>query len=168
MGQRRRILGIVFVGLFASSASAEEICPQLSRLIKDPPAGFVSDRAEPISPQRWASRPFLPNAKCVIWASRSAEAHNIRCTINDGADPSTVTEFYQDTERSIDRCLAALPEGNKYDRHTTQVDSEGLKGAETRWVYDSDVLRFQIDLTNYRRTFDGSTYNSFFFEYLKY
>jgi hypothetical protein len=80
--------------------------------------------------------------KCAIWASRSAEARNSRCTINDGAKPSIAADFYQGTERSIDRCRAALPAGTKYDRHAAQVDSAGLKGAETRWLYDADVLRF--------------------------
>jgi hypothetical protein len=162
------IIGIVLVGLFASNASALDICSQLSRLITDPPAGFVAARAEQTSPQRWASRPFLPNANCAVWASRSSEAHNIRCTINDGTNASKVAGFYQDTVQSIDRCLAALPDGKKYRRHTAQVDSDGLKGAETRWIYDSGVLRFQIDLADYRRTADRSTYNSLSVEYLKY
>jgi hypothetical protein len=168
LNRRCGIIAIVFVGLFAPNASALDICPQLSKLIADPPAGFVAARAEPTSPQRWASRPFLPSASCAVWASRSSEAHNIRCTINDGANPSKVAGFYRDTVRSIDRCLTALPDGRKYNRHTAQVDSEGLKGAETRWIFDSDVLRFQIDLTDYRRTADGSTYNSLSVEYLKY
>jgi hypothetical protein len=67
---------------------------------------------------------------------------NSRCTINDGAKPSIAAEFYQGTERSIDRCRAAQPAGTKYDRHAEQVFSAGLKGAETRWVYGSNVRRF--------------------------
>jgi hypothetical protein len=166
--QQYTILGIVFIGLLASTASAEEICPQLTQLLKDPPSGFVANRGEPISPQSWASKPFLANANCVVSVARVAEAHEMRCTVNDGTKATLVTQYYQDTAGSVDRCLAALPEGKKYNRQEMPVDSEGLKGAETRWIYDSDALRFQIDLSNYRRTFDGSTYNSFSVEYLRY
>jgi hypothetical protein len=165
---RRGTLGIVFIALFATTASAQEICGQLSKLMKDPPAGFVSQRAELLSPQRWASRSFLPNAKCVIWASRSGDADEIRCTINDGASPSIVAKFYQDTERSIDRCLAAMPGGDKYERRTARIESGSLKGVETVWIHDSDLRRFQVDLTEYRRTIDGTAYNSFSVQYLKY
>ena len=168
MGQRRGILGIVFVGLLASTASAEEICPQLSQLLKDPPAGFVANRGEPISAQSWASKPFLANANCVVSAAQIAQAHEIRCTVNDGSDAALVARYYKDTAGSIDQCLAALSNGKKYDRKEMPVDSEGLKGAETRWIFDSDTLRFQIDLSNYRRTYDNSTYNSFSVEYLHY
>jgi hypothetical protein len=164
----RRILGIVLIAGLSSAAAAQEICAPLAKLIKDPPAGFMSDRAEPIGPQRWASVPIIPNAKCVVWASRTAEAHNIRCDINDGASASVVTGFFERASGSIDRCLATLPDGGRYDRTTAKVDVGGLTGTETSWIFDSDVLRFKIDLTDYRRGFDGSTYNSFSVEYLKY
>lgn len=168
MRQKRGIFGIVLVGLLASTASAEEICPQLSQLLKDPPAGFVAHRGEPVSPQSWASKPFLANANCVVSVARIQEAHEMRCSVNDGTNAALVAQYYQQTAGSIDQCLATRPEGKKYIRQEMPVDSEGLKGAETRWVFDSDSLRFQIDLSNYRRTYDGSTYNSFSVEYLRY
>jgi len=168
MRQRQRVLCAIFVAVLGQSASAEEICPQLSGLLKDPPKGFVSLRGAPASAQRWDSRPFFQNGKCAVWASRSAEAHNIRCTVNDGGKAAKVTKFYEDTKASIARCLKALPEGKSYVRHNEKVDGDGLQGTESSWVYDTDALRFKIDLADYRRTADGSTYNSFSVEYLKY
>ena len=161
-------LGIACFLLVASPAGAEGICDPLIRLITDPPSGFIAYRAEPIEPQYWTSKPLLPQGKCKVWASLMAEAHNVRCTANDDASPAVVTAYFEDTRRTIDLCLMALPNSAKFERRANPVNTEGLKGAETSWVYDTATARLKINLTDYLRVTLGSSYNSFAVEYLKY
>ena len=103
-----------------------------------------------------------------MWVSRTAEAHNVRCVVNDAAAPVKVTAFYETTRREIDACLAGLAEGGKFKREAGPVTTDRLKGAETTWVFESDVRRFKIDLADYLRVVLGTSYNSFSVEYMKY
>ncbi len=164
----RGTLAWICVLAWAPAAPAQELCGQITRLLAAPPAGFLADRGAAIGAQRWTSPNFLPHAQCVIWASRTAEAHNIRCTVNDEAAPALVSAYFAHSQRIIDQCLAALPTGRLFVRRVDPVASEGLQGQDARWIADTDRFRIQIELTDYRRVVLGSSYNSLSVEYLKY
>jgi hypothetical protein len=154
--------------LFPLAASAQEMCPTLSKLMAQPPAGFLENRGEPAGPQQWLSRQDLPASRCILWEARAKDAYDMRCTINDGAAAAAVEGFYQGASQSIDRCLAGLPDGAKYQRQAAAVDVEGLKGQETTWVMQTDAVQFKIHMTRYLRTSDSSAYNNFTVQFLHY
>ncbi len=166
----RKILGLLaFIAGFAGTgAHAADVCPLLSNLLADPPAGFIADRAGPADSKHWAGKPVLENAKCRLWASSSAEAHEMRCTVNDRGAPAAVTAYYDDTAKAVDQCLAARPDARTWERRSRTVSVEGLQSTETSWIYNDHVVRFKIVLADDRRSHDGSAYNSFDVEYLKY
>jgi hypothetical protein len=155
-----------FPGLAAPAFA--DICPGLTRLLTAPPSGFIAARGEPTAPQYWAAKPIVADAKCRIWQSAAAEAHNMRCVVNDEAAPESVAEFYRKTSDEIDRCLAALPGSPKFDRTSREVETSLLKGTETVWISDTPAVRFKIDLAGYRRVELGTSYDSLSVEFLKY
>ena len=161
-------IGLAWLVAAAHAASAATICPTLTQLLTDPPAGFIAQRGSAEEPQYWASKPFLAAGVCKVWVALTAEAHNVRCVVNDEAAPVKVTAFYEETRRDIDACLAELPGGVKFKREIQPVNTDRLKGAQTIWVYESDVRRFKIDLADYLRVVPGTSYNSFSVEYMKY
>jgi hypothetical protein len=164
-----RLLGGAVLGLACLAApAAADICPGLTGLLTAPPAGFIAARGAPDGPQYWAAKPFVANGTCRIWQSATAEAHNIRCVINDEAALAVVTDFYRATGAEIDRCLAVLPGSPQFDRTVHLVGTGLLKGSETTWISDTPLVRFKIDLADYRRVEAGSAYDSFSVECLKY
>src|ERR1700734_1776140 len=69
-GVKRSLLA--FCVIFATSgmgrAMADDICPALTRLLTNPPAGFVALRAEKTSAvwPIWKAKAFLANAVCEL------------------------------------------------------------------------------------------------------
>jgi hypothetical protein len=163
-----RAFACAWLVLATPAAQAAGICPVLTQLLTAPPAGFIAQRGAAEEPQYWVSKPFLADASCKVWVARSAEAHNIRCVVNDQAAPVKVTAFYETMRADIDTCLAGLPDGAKFKRVAGPVNTDRLKGAETTWVFESDVRRFKIDLADYLRVVLNTSYNSFSVEYMKY
>jgi hypothetical protein len=161
------LLGLVFV-LAAHAAAAQDICTIVSKLLTDPPAGFIAERAAPMEPRRWAGKPVLPHGDCVVWASDSAEAHDLRCFVNNRAAATEVNAFYTSAEQSISQCLTARDDHASFARTTKQIKDYGLTGVETTWINESDKARWKIGLSDFRRDADGSAYNNFYVEYLKY
>ena len=163
------LAGSLLAALFGRAGYAQDVlCAPLMRLLANPPAGFVERRAGPDGDQRWTATPVAAAAVCGVWESRAGDADSIRCTINDRANPASVTAFYDGEVAGIDRCLATQPVLGKWERTTSPVSVEGLRGTETIWVRDTDALRFKISLADYLRTATNSSYNSFSVEYLKY
>jgi hypothetical protein len=151
-------------------ARAEDVCPMLSKLLDNPPAGFVASRAAPSGAKHWISQPLLAHpAQCLLWQSARAEAHEIRCTVDDRAPPAETAAFFDDTAAAIDRCLAARSDGRAWHREAAPVAvPNGLSGRRVFWVFDNDAIRFRVGLADFRRHHDGSSYDELSVEYLKY
>jgi hypothetical protein len=161
------VIGIFFCFL-AAGAHAADICPMVTKLLADPPSGFIADRGSPVNEKMWDSLPVLDNAKCRVWASTDKDAHEIRCQVNDGAAADTVAAYYQAAGRQVAACLSARPDAKQWTRGTRKVAVSSMTEDETSWTNRTDVERFRIILTNSRRTNDGSTYNEFDVTFLKY
>ncbi len=163
-----RLLACALALLALPGAAAADICPALTRVLADPPSGFVALRGAPDEPQYWHSKPFLAGASCTVWAGLAAAAHTVRCVANDEAAPARVTAFYETTRHEIDACLASLPDGAKYARQVRPIDTARIKGSETTWVLDTPASRLKIDLADFLRVAAATCYNSFSVEYVKY
>jgi hypothetical protein len=153
----------------AAAHAAPPICDTLKPLVNDPEHGFVALRAEPEEqPKYWQAKPFLDHAKCDVWTSEKAIAHNLRCVANDRFDASAVTAFYQAAVKDIDACLVDVKGGSKFKKAIEPVSMPLLKGQMTDWVLDTDTARIKIEVTDYLRTKTNSSYNSLSVEFLKY
>jgi hypothetical protein len=105
-------LAVLATCLAWSAARAEDVCPMLTKLLNNPPSGFVASRATPSGAKHWTSQSLLTQpARCLLWQSARAEAHEIRCTVDDRAPAAETAAYYDDTAAAIDRCLAARPDG---------------------------------------------------------
>jgi hypothetical protein len=150
-----------------TAASAEDVCTQLRALLKDPPSGFVALRGERTSTTwaRWSGKPFLPNSTCEITGSDDGPDSELRCVVNEKAEPSVVDAFYDSTRHAIDQCLPGLPGGREFVRQEAAKRADGFEGKTTSWGYRSRSVRFEIELTN-DRVF-GFARNSFVVRYRK-
>lgn len=166
----RQILGVIgFCFVFATSgAHAADVCGMLTKLLANPPSGFIADRAARIDEKFWSSQPLLENGDCRIWASKDGDGHEIRCSVNNHAPQATVDGFYKDTAQSVDRCLAARPDAKTWERAVRTLQVESMTGEETSWVFNDHTVRFKIELSADKRTHDGSFYDEFDVEFLKY
>ena len=115
----RLALSAVFAGLGTGHAMADEICQALSRLLANPPAGFVALREEKTSAvwPIWTAKPFLTNAVCELRGAESDPQQELRCTINDKATVEATTAWYKATGAAIDACLPSLPHGSRFVRN---------------------------------------------------
>src|SRR5690348_14123085 len=147
IGHAALSIGVLLMS--GSAASAEDVCAQLRALLKDPPSGFVSLRGERTSTTwpRWSGKPFLPNSACEITGSDDGPDSQLRCTVNDKAEPAVADEFYETTQRAIDQCLPGLPNGREFVRKEVPKAADGFKGNVTSWVYRSQSMRFEIELS---------------------
>jgi hypothetical protein len=166
----RQVLGLIgfYFGFVAFSAQAADVCGMLTTLLTNPPSGFINDRAERIDEKFWSSQPLLESGACRVWASTDGDGHEIRCSINNHAPQATVDGFYKDTAESVDRCLAARPDPKTWQRAVRTLEVESMTGKETSWVFNDHTVRFKIELSADKRTHDGSFYNEFDVEFLKY
>jgi hypothetical protein len=149
----------------SGAASAADICTQLRALISDPPSGFVALRGEKTSDTwpRWSSKPFLSNASCEL--SGDGPESQLRCIVNDKAEPSVADAFYEQTRRAIDQCLPGLPHGREFARQEAPNGADGFEGKTTSWAYRGRGMRFEITLSN-DRVF-GNARNSLVVRYQK-
>ena len=147
----RAALGMV-VGMSGSAAAAEGVCNQLRALLDNPPSGFVALRAERASAvwPRWSGKPFLPGSTCEIIGSDDGPDSELRCLVNEKAEPGVADAFYEATRRAIDQCLPGLPNGRDFVRDEARRNADGFEGLTTRWSRRSRAVRFEIELTNDR------------------
>lgn len=164
---RHAALSIAVLLMSGSVASAQDVCTQLQTLLKDPPAGFVALRGERTSNTwpRWSGKPFLPNSTCEITGSDDGPDSQLRCIVNDKAEPNVADAFYESTRRAIDQCLPGLPNGRQFVRQEAAKGADGFEGKTTSWTYRSRSMRFDIELSN-DRVF-GFARNSFVVKYQK-
>lgn len=158
--------------VFATSgmgrAMADEICPALSKLLTNPPAGFVALRAEKTSAvwPIWKAKPFLANAACELRGAESDPQQELRCTINDKATEAVATAWYKTTGAAIDACLPSLPHGSRFVRKPeVSKAADGFQGVVTVWAYDAKSEHIEIELTDDRNF--GFASNTLTVRYLK-
>lgn len=116
-----------------------QICQALTRLLANPPAGFVALREEKTSAvwSTWTAKPFLTNAVCELRGAESDPQQELRCTINDKATVEATTAWYKATGAAIDACLPSLPHGSRLVRRAeVPKQADGFEGAVTVWAYD--------------------------------
>lgn len=146
---------LAFCGILAASgmgrAMADEICPALTNLLTNPPAGFVALRGEKTSEvwPRWTAKPFLANAVCELRGAETDPQQELRCTINNQAEEAATAAWYKATGAAIDACLPSLPNGKRYVRKPeTAKQADGFQGVTTVWAYDGGSEKIEIELTN--------------------
>jgi hypothetical protein len=146
---------IAFSAIFAAvgmgRAMADEICPALTSLLTNPPAGFVALRGEKTSEvwPRWTAKPFLANAVCELRGAETDPQQELRCTVNDQATDAVATAWYKATAAAIDACLPKLPHGAQFVRKpevSRNVDE--FHGITTLWAYDGKAEKIEIELTS--------------------
>ena len=72
-----KVAVVTGAGTGMGRAMADEICPALTSLLTNPPAGFVALRGERTSEvwPRWTAKPFLANAVCELRGAETDPQH---------------------------------------------------------------------------------------------
>lgn len=132
---------------------ADEMCPALTALLTDPPAGFVALRGEKTSATwaKWTAKPFLPKAQCDLSGDTGDVQQVLSCTINDRAEAAAASAWYKAAAAEIDACLPRLPNGARYVRRGEVArNADKFEGVTTSWVYDGGGEKVEIELTDDR------------------
>ena len=147
---------------------ADEICPALTALLTDPPAGFVALRGEKTSDTwaKWKAKPLLPKAQCELSGDTGDAQQELTCIVNDRADAAAASAWYKATAAEIDACLPHLPNGARYVRKAEVAShADKFEGVASSWVYDGGREKVEIELTNERNF--GWARNKMTVRYLK-
>ncbi len=167
---KRYLLAVcaVFAASGMGRAMADEICPALTKLLTDPPSGFVALRGEKTSAvwPIWKAKAFLTNSACELRGAETDPQQELRCTINDKVDAAVTTAWYKATGAAIDACLPHLPHGSRFVRKPEVAKkADAFEGVTTVWAYDTKSEHIEIELTDARNF--GFASNTLSVRYLK-
>jgi hypothetical protein len=161
-------MAAIFAAMGMGRAMADEIGPVLTRLLANPPSGFVALRGEKTSAvwPIWTAKPFLPNAVCELRGDETGPKQELHCTINNKAPEDVTTAWYKSTASAIDKTIRQLPHGGSYVRNKeVSKNADAFQGLSTVWVYDGGAEKIEIELTDDRNF--GFASNTLSVRYLK-
>lgn len=147
---------------------ADEIGPALTRLLTDPPSGFVALRGEKTSTtwSTWKAKPFVPGASCELRGAETDPQQELRCTVNETADAATTKAWYASTAAAIAAALPRVPNGRSFVRKPEATrNTDSYRGVTTVWSYDGKSERVEIELADVSDA--GNPSNTLSVRYLK-
>lgn len=147
---------------------ADEIGPALTRLLTDPPSGFVALRGEKTSATwpMWKAKPFVPGAACELRGDETGPQLELRCTVNERSDAATTKAWYAATADAIAAALPRVPNGRSFVRKPESAsEADSYRGVTTVWSYDGRSERIEIELGDASSA--GNARNTLSVRYLK-